>query len=297
MQRPRAIPDLRLVFHPEADASYRHFDGHEAVPFDPDAATVTRAHAWWLAEAALLSYWDPDQARPRFAAAGLDAEIVEGGDTQAYVASRPGAVMVTFRGTEPDRLVDAFDDARVALVPWTHGAVHDGFRHALERVWTPLMAKLAPLAGSRTVWFSGHSLGAAVATLAADRFPATAGVCTLGSPRVGDRAFAAAFDARFGARAARYVNDTDIVTHLPTRFPLPYQHVGQLRHITPDGRITSQAPMLAHFVREVFGDIGHVQDIVQALQAGAMRRAPDFLLDHMPRGYTTDIWNDHDAHG
>ena len=55
--------------------------------------------------------------------------------------------------------------------------------------------------------------------------------------------------------------------------------------------------LLAHFVRDVFGNVGHLQDVVQALHAGAMRRAPDFLLDHMPRGYTVDIWNDHDAHG
>ena len=49
------------------------------------------------------------------------------------------------------------------------------------------------------------------------RLPATAGVCTMGSPRVGDREFAAAFDVRFGARAARYVNDADIVTHAKVR--------------------------------------------------------------------------------
>jgi triacylglycerol lipase len=297
VQRPRANPDLRFVFHPEADDGYRHFDGHAAVPFGPDAATVTRANAWWLAEAALLAYWDPDEARRRFTAAGLDAVLVEGGDTQAYVATMPGAVIVAFRGTEQDRLGDAFDDARFGLVAATHGSVHEGFRDALDRVWTPLAARLTPLAASRTVWFSGHSLGGALATLAADRFPTTAGVCTIGSPRVGDRAFAAAFDARFGDRAVRYVNDADIVTHVPTSFPLPYAHVGRLRQITPDGRVTGQAPVLAHFVRDLFGNVGHLQDVVQALQAGAMRRAPDFLLDHMPRGYTTDIWNDHDAHG
>ena len=208
----------------------------------------------------------------------------------------PGAVIVAFRGTEQDRLGDAFDDARFGLVRATHGSVMEA-SGTRSNVVDAAGAKLTPLAASRTVWFSGHSLGGALATLAADRFPSTAGVCTIGSPRVGDRLFAAAFDARFGARAARYVNDADIVTHVPTPFPLLYQHVGQLRHITPDGRITSQAPMLAHFVRDIFGDVGHLQDVVQALQAGAMRRAPDFLLDHMPRGYTTDIWNDHDAHG
>jgi triacylglycerol lipase len=297
VQRPRPQPDLQFVFQPETDDRYRHFDGHETVAFDAGAATLTRANAWWLAEAALLTYWDPDQARPRFAAAGLDAELVESGDTQAYVASMPGAVIVTFRGTEPDRLRDVFDDARFLLVPSAHGAVHLGFRDALDRVWTAITARLASLTTSRRVWFCGHSLGAALATLAADRFPATAGVCTLGSPRVGDRMFAAAFDARFGARAARYVNDADIVTHLPTPLPLPYQHVGRLRQITPDGRITTQPPMLAHFVRDIFGNVGHLQDVVHALQVGAVRRAPDFLLDHMPRSYTTDIWNDHDAHG
>jgi hypothetical protein len=36
---------------------------------------------------------------------------------------------------------------------------------------------------------------------------------------------------------------------------------------------------------------------VEALEAKAIRRAPDFLLDHMPRGYAVDIWNDLDANG
>jgi len=297
VQRPRPTPDLQFVFHPEADGGYRHFDGHDTVPFDPAAATMTRANAWWLAEAALLAYWDPDEARQRFAAAGLAAELVESGDTQAYVASMPGAVIVTFRGSEQDRLGDAFDDARFGLVRATHGSVHIGFRDALDRIWPAILGKLTPLTGSRTVWFTGHSLGAALATLAADRFPTTAGVCTIGSPRIGDRAFAAAFDAQFGASAARYVNGADIVTHVPPPFPLPYKHVGQLRQITADGRITTQAPVLSHFVGDIFGGVGPLQDVVGALQSGAMRRAPNFLLDHMPRGYTTDIWNDHDAHG
>jgi triacylglycerol lipase len=297
VQRPRAIPDLRFLFNPEIDKGYRHFDGREAVPFDARAGAVTRAHAWWLTEAALLAYWDPDEAVGHFAAAGFTAEIITGGDTQVYVASTADAVIVAFRGTESDRFGDLFDDAAFGFVPWTEGFVHQGFRDALDRVWAPLAAALAPLTGSRTVWFTGHSLGGALAVLAADRLPDTAGVCTVGSPRVGDRRFAAAFDERFGARSLRYVNDTDIVTHIPPPFPLPYAHVGELRHITRDGRVTAQPPSLAHFVGDVFGNMGHVQEVVQALHTGVMRRAPDFLLDHMPRGYAVDLWNDHDAHG
>jgi triacylglycerol lipase len=297
MQKPRAIPDLQFVFHPERDAGYVHFDGRQQAPFDPRARSLTRANAWWLAESALLSYWDRDTAVSRFAGAGLQAAFVEQGDTQAYVAWSDAFVIVAFRGTQPGSLRDIVDDALVALVPWSHGLVHAGFAGALERVWAPLTAVVEPLARSRSVWMTGHSLGAALATLAADRFPATAGVCTLGSPRVGDRVFAAGFDARFGERAARYVNDADIVTHVPTPFPLPYNHAGVLRQITPDGRITVQTALLPHFVREIFGDTRHLSEVSDALRAGVILTAPDFLLDHMPRAYSIDIWNDFDAHG
>jgi triacylglycerol lipase len=297
VQRPRPIPDPQFVFRPESDVDYRHFDGHEAVPFTPRVEAVTRANAWWLAEAALLAYWDVAEAIPRFAAAGLTAEPVAKGETQGYLAFSDEAVLVAFRGTEADRFGDLFDDARFGLVGWAHGSVHQGFRDALDRVWGRLSDRLADLGTSRAVWFTGHSLGGALATLAADRFADTAGVCTIGCPRAGDRRFAAAFDHRFGARAVRYVNDTDVVTHVPPPFPLPYAHVGDLRQITPDGRVTRQTPSLAHFVRDVFGDVGHLEDVVAAMRSGAVRRAPDFLLDHMPRGYTVDLWNDHDAHG
>ena len=144
------------------------------MPFDPAATTVTRANAWWLAEAALLAYWDPTR-RGSASLPPACRRLVESGDTQAYIASMPGAVIVTFRGSEQDRLGDEFDDARFGLVRATHGSVHKGFRDALDRVWRR-RRQLTPLAGSRTVWFSGHSLGAALATLAADRFP-TAAAC------------------------------------------------------------------------------------------------------------------------
>ncbi len=297
MQKPRAVPDLQFVFHPEQDASFVHFEGREQMPFDGRARSLTRANAWWLAESALLSYWDPGAAKSRFAGAGLQATFVEEGDTQAYVAAGNGFVIVAFRGTQPGSLHDIVDDALVALVPWSQGFVHLGFKAALERVWKPLMAVVEPLSASRTVWMTGHSLGAALATLAADRFPTTAGVCTLGSPRVGDRTFGAGFDARFGERAARYVSDADIVTHVPTPFPLPYDHVGTLRQISAEGRVIVRTPLFPHFVPGIFGGVQHLVEISDALRNGVILTPPDFLLDHMPRGYAIDIWNDADANG
>ncbi len=40
--------------------------------------------------------------------------------------------------------------------------------------------------GSRRVWFTGHSLGGALATLAAGRYERAPEVYTFGAPRVGD---------------------------------------------------------------------------------------------------------------
>ena len=297
MRKPRPIPDPKFVFDPASDAAYVHFDGHQNAPFDAAATSMTRANAWWLAEAALLAYWTPTDAVPRFLSAGLTAKPFEKQDSQAYVAWNDEAVLVTFRGTQPGSIDDIVSDVLIPLVPWPHGKVHLGFKRALDRVWDEMLVLINSLAPPRKVWFAGHSLGAALATLAADRFPAAAGVCTIGSPRVGDRAFAAEFDARFGARALRFVNDTDIVTHVPTPFPVPYEHVGQLRQISADGTISAQPPVLAHFVNAVFGNLSTLKDTMNAVRSGAIGGAPDFLLDHMPRGYTIDIWNDFDARG
>ncbi len=159
MRKPRPTPDATFLFHPEFDDAYVHFDGHEHAPFAPPATSMTRANAWWLAESALLSYWDPAEAISRFQTAGLTAEFVRDGDTQAYVASNAQVVLISFRGTEAGSLGDIVSDALVPLVPWTHGTVHLGFKAALERVWPAIVSTLEPLASSRSVWFSGHSLG------------------------------------------------------------------------------------------------------------------------------------------
>lgn len=297
--KTRPIRRIELVFHPERDSDYRHFEDAKSHPFDTSASGLGRRNAWWLADAALLAYWDAEHAGPRFAAAGLAATAFNQQGVDGYVATGDGFAIVTFRGTEPDQSSDIFDDARFALVPWdgTGASVHAGFLGALDRVWPLLAPQLEALAPGHRIWFTGHSLGAALATLAAARFPHTAGVCTLGSPRVGNRAFASAFSSRFGARARRYVADTDVVTHVPPPAPLPYKHVDELRQIDPDGAVTAVRPALTHFFNALFGDAQHLRQVVTLLRTGSMTAAPKFLLDHMPAGYAIDIWNDYARHG
>ena len=293
--RPRPTQDIQLVFHPQRDTSYVHFQDGESHPFDANATRLGRRNAWWLAEAALLSYWASDEARARYQRVSFEAESIFDGTTQCYVAWNDRVVFVTFRGTEPGEPGDLLDDLTFALAPWDTGkplqAVHLGFKVALDRVWKALDARLQTLATTRTVWFAGHSLGAALAALAADRYPATAGVCTLGAPRVGEWHFAAAHSSRFGPRVLRYVNDADIVPHVP--LPLPYQHAGTPRFIDPTGHVSEMRPPLHHYFATLVGDPAHVREVRLALDRGQLRHAPDFLLDHMPRGYCVDLWNDY----
>lgn len=154
-------------------------------------------------------------------------------DTQAFAVTLPtGQALVVFRGTEPQAASDLGSDLAATLEPWGEGAarVHHGFAKALASVTSELAAWLGSRSGDQVV-FTGHSLGAALATLAASRWQAGQ-LITFGSPRVGNSAFV---DTLAGARIERYVDCCDIVTHLPPQSPW-YAQAGATLYIDSEGR-------------------------------------------------------------
>ena len=296
MQKPPPVYKTELVFHPEGDTEYLHFEQSAAHPFAADPSGFPRVNAWWLAESALLTYWSEADASAGFNRAGLQSKFLKSGSTDCYIAWQGTFVIVAFRGTEPDEWEDILTDSMITLVPWRTGKVHCGFKQGIDAIWPTLEPELNRLSTGRTVWFCGHSLGAALATLAADRYAKTRGVCTFGCPRVGDRAFVADFNARLGASSLRYVNNHDIVTHVPP--PLfAYKHVDIRRFIAPDGTISGTPPSLLHFFGELFGRPEQLLEVIDALKRGTLQTAPRFLLEHMPKAYAIWTWNDYDAHG
>jgi triacylglycerol lipase len=295
MQKPAPVYSLELVFHPERDVSYQHFENASANPFQPNPNDFPRVNAWWLAEAALLTYWNQPEAIPIFEAAGFKCEFITADDTDCYVATQKDFVVVAFRGTQPGQWQDILADANIVLAPWHTGMVHLGFKKAFEVIrpqLDPIVQRLAP---GQTVWFCGHSLGAALATLAADHYAQTRGVCTFGSPRVGDRTFAQAFSAKLSGNSLRFVNDHDVVTHVP--LPIGYKHVDLRRFIAPDGSVSDGPPALLHFFGDLIGQPKALLESIEALSKGTLQTAPNFLLDHMPKAYAIWTWNDYDANG
>ena len=270
MPKKPPIYDGRFVLRPEQDTSYVHFEGAAAHPFQPDPALFPRVNIWWLAEAALFSYWDPDAALRGFNAAGLEAEFVKEGGTECYVVWQSNWLAVAFRGTEGDQWSDILTDSQFAQIPWLGAHVHAGFAHAVREIEPKLTPVINRLAAGRTLWFCGHSLGAALATLAADLYAATRGVCTFGSPRIGDQVFAAAFTERFVGRSVRFVNNHDVVTHVPPPVLVPwhFRHVAPRRFIDPAGRVSAGGPNLAHFFTDLIGDPRTLLEMIEGLQQG-----------------------------
>ena len=89
-------------------------------------------------------------------------------------------------------------------------------------IWEPLLAAVeeAQKAKERPLWITGHSLGGALALLAAWRlqrsFIAVQEIVTFGAPMIGNDAASQAFAREFPGKIFRYVDLEDLVPHLPT---------------------------------------------------------------------------------
>ena len=159
--------------------------------------------------------------------------------TFAFMACTEHVALVAFRGTE---LLD-LDDIRKILdlhpKPWMPGGrVHSGFADALAPVWDAIETALAE--HDLPVVFTGHSLGGALATLAASGgWPRPAhALVTFGSPRVGDAEFG---ETLRDLPVRRHVNCCDLVTRLPWAGD-DYRHVGTLHYIDRARRIMIDPP-------------------------------------------------------
>lgn len=205
--------------------------------------------------------------------------------TQAFVAGNDDIVIVAFRGTEPKKLRDWHTDAKVRKEIGPAGKVHRGFKKALQDVWVDRGGKPGVRTSidefqdnGQSVWFTGHSLGAALATLAVAELTiredrAVNGLYTIGQPRVGDRKFAAAFNQAFRDRCFRFINNNDLVTRVPPR-KFKYSHVGQALYIDSKGRLHDDIAWWNKFLDRIKGVLKDIGDL-----------GPDAINDHSASDY------------
>ncbi len=146
-------------------------------------------------------------------------------DTQALVAvddriDSVGAIAIAFRGTEPYNIRDWATNLDCDMDVRT--GVHHGFLKAYRDIESVIQKYVR---NQTNVFLTGHSLGAALATVAA-RFVdcCQPRLVTFGSPRVGDCEFSAQVNARCRGPFERYVHGRDIVPTVPPE-ALGYTHV------------------------------------------------------------------------
>lgn len=140
--------------------------------------------------------------------------------------------LVAFRGTKTP--VEWLADFDAAPVPFDHepeaGGVHMGFQLLFEHIHPSFAELLQKCVGATRILVTGHSLGGAIAELAAfdivsEKLSEVAPeLYTLAQPRVGGPVFAHSFNKHISI-CFRVVNFLDTVPQVP--LPPIYLHVGQ----------------------------------------------------------------------
>ncbi len=191
-----------------------------------------------FAEVSRISYLQPHAVEAYLPRLGLSLEHFADRDgAQAYVFGSESDIVVACRGTEPNDWNDVKADVNAFMVlAETVGRVHRGFKREVDDLWPVLEQLIA--AEERTLWFTGHSLGGAMATICAGRcflahIPAMPkGVYTFGAPRVGTKRYINNVDVDL----TRWVNNNDIVPRVPPTW-LGYRHTGRRIYINTYGKV------------------------------------------------------------
>ncbi|MFG6093803.1 lipase family protein [Leptothoe sp. ISB3NOV94-8A] len=225
-------------------------------------------------------------------------------DTQAFIFRTNECMVLVFRGTQEirdwttnlDMKLRNFTIRRAGktTVSSYKGKVHTGFflgwadieRDVLKQIerWQKVSgtaAKLPPLI------ITGHSLGGALATMAAASLQENgfnvAGLYTFGQPRVGDLTFSRQLNKNLSGRAFRFVNNNDVVPHVPPPFSLRnpmhlYGHLGTEKYFNSKG-----------FLVDNYKAIYRAFDGFMGLVKSAFESGLDLIADHSMSYYISNL--------
>jgi len=167
-----------------------------------------------------------------------------------FVARKENSVYVIFRGTVT--IAEWVRNLNVRLSSYLkadYGKVHEGFLETYGAVRKRLLAVLTRLDSRCRLFVAGHSLGAALATLAVPDIAVSTAfraptIYTYGSPRVGDNLFCKSFDRMFAGKSFRIANTSDMIVSLP--FPVPLFGIigGYFSHVATPVDFTVQEETL-----------------------------------------------------
>lgn len=275
-----------IVIPPPKD--YQYFQEAIQYPFNSDVIEHSVVNAWWLAEFATLAYESRAKVDDEVNKLGSSRFVWLNEDiqthTDGFFVEFETFVVVAFRGTELPKisqlsestrissfLGDLATDANVINDAEIKGVkVHKGINNALNQVWCKLYKLLESTC--KQVWFTGHSLGGALAIMSAFKWGNNirlGGVYTIGGPAIGSYLFKQKYDQELSSKTFRYIYGSDFVTDIEElaeyiSMITNFEHVGQAKYLS---RV----------------DIEFPENLV-----------PNFLMkliDHGPIFYLNALWN------
>ena len=259
---------------------------------NPYKTTLDSGNAYWMARLASVAYTKKDKKDdPKGSPdvtkilADLQKEDPKFSSVTGFSKNSSQAILVehedfftmAFRGT--DELLDWLDNFDLIVKPVLllvegeklDGYFHQGFWKATDDIWEPLLAKYQQFQQEdrdkqkdvkqkkvRPLFLTGHSLGGAMATIAAAKlihqdlpFIST---YTFGQPRTMTHNTARIINGKVENRFFRFQNNNDIVTRAPARAS-GYSHVGSFVYISEDKSLHNDIGWWYRFLDSVEGVI------------------------------------------
>ena len=246
-----------------------------------------QAKSLLMAQLASLAYGEPKQVKKDAKVMGFTkVQFFDNGGAQAYRLENKTDIVIACRGTQPTEFNDIKADLKaLPVLSETISRVHHGFKVEVDELWPYVSAKLIESKTDfRDLWFCGHSLGAAMATIMASRcmhepeLMDPVSLFTFGSPRVGWRKYVKSL----GVDHHRFVNNNDIVTRVPMRL-MGYIHHGTEHYMNAYGMMLIGYKPWRRF-----------NDRINGMWSGIKQGKVDNFADHAMTGYIDNItrWKD-----
>jgi len=233
-----------------------------------------------FAKLSQISYLDEKKASKEAKKLGFNQiEFYDVDGAQSYRFQNKTDCVISCRGTQPTQWNDIKADLRAwPVISETVSRVHKGFKKEVDDLWPLVKEDIQALDNSTTLWFCGHSLGAAMATIMASRcmfdklLADPEELYTYGSPRVGWPKYADSL----GVTHHRWVNNNDIVTRVPFQI-MGYKHHGTEQYLNAYGKLRNPTGWQ------------RIKDRFRGMRDGLKKGKIDSFSDHSITQYVTYI--------
>jgi hypothetical protein len=277
-------PSRTALYHPERrDTVFEPEHAYSPIQLAVEAARL----AYYRAEDSSIEMQRLTEtlARVGFGAPVMFVDVATGAAGFGSVNTSNGASLLALRGTQPDDITDIGRDLEAELVPWPEsaGRVHAGFALSTRALLPHIRQWIGQTQlDLRKAMITGHSLGAAMATLAASVLR-PGYLVTLGSPRVGSAEFVATVSVQ---NIVRLVNCCDVVTRVPPE-------IGGYTHLPTRIYLNRHGSQVSNPTQSLV-DLDRVDATVEYLTAYAWRVGAvpvRDLADHAPINYARALFS------